>query len=380
MARIALVNMIPRTPTKGHIPHIETNKDSLIFCVARSLSECGHDVTLYMSDYYYPSRGSADSDDEPFKACYLKTLHFSPPIAPITPSLFSCLMKNRFDCVIASEVTQPATILAFLARVVSGKKRLVVWQEMAYHQNVFFTLLSRMYHNIFVKYVLSRGFDLVIPRAISAKNFISRYLPRSMTIAYPVLHGVDGRVFFPQEEPQFTKWKFIYPARLIEDKNIQLAIRVIHEVRKLGYPATLDIIGDGPLRSAILQEISDQQLTPFVKLICHRLNASEMREHYWSATATFITTNRDLFLVSAMEAVACGCPLIISSGAAGAEDIKELNVGVSVPANDLEGFISAMLKIGNDDQYRADMRSRQLRERDKFVNCGKQISELIRDL
>ena len=163
--RIAVVNLITRTPTKHKVPPIDSNKDAMIVKLALEIQAHGHEVVLYVSDLYKPM----NNEDFGLEVVYLKTHFRWLPELPFVPSLIGQLRKN-YDIILTSEAFQWATIFAVLAQLSSlkCKPKIFVWQELAIHQRALWRLPSIFFHQILLRFLL----DLICHLNIICQSYI----------------------------------------------------------------------------------------------------------------------------------------------------------------------------------------------------------------
>jgi glycosyltransferase involved in cell wall biosynthesis len=286
------------------------------------------------------------------------------------------MLHNKFDIVLSSEVTQPATFFAMISRLRSRAQKLVVWQEMAAHQSVVKKIPSRVLHATYVAHALSHAVDCFVPRSRSSAHFLRNYVPANK-IAAPIIHGGDPTIFYPADTPPSFDWWFVYPARLVPNKNVERAIDTIAVLRKLGFPARLTVVGDGPLRENLQARISAFGLENAVILQTKRLDAAAMRALYISCSAMLVTTDRDLALLSVVEAVACACPVVVGTGADVAEDVEAADVGIAVRDHSTQGFVDALIRLGTDVSLRMRMRKRALEQHARFTDAAGEFVALF---
>ena len=163
--KIALVNLITRTPTRRVVPEIGSSAEAMIVKQALEFKSQGHYVVLYVSDLYQPG----NEEDLGIRIVYLKTLLSGFPEIPLVPGLIAQL-RNRYDFVVTSEAFQWATIFAVIARLTSWKRkpRIYVWQELSVHQRVLKKLPSMIFHQLVLRFCLDWQIAKYIPRGLRA--------------------------------------------------------------------------------------------------------------------------------------------------------------------------------------------------------------------
>jgi len=306
--KIAIVNLITRTPTNHKVSTIESNKDAMIVKLALELQALGHDVVLYISDLYQPIK----VEDLGIKLVYLKTYLKGMPEIPFVPSLIGYL-KNSYDIVLTSETFQWATIFAVIARLISfkHKPKIFIWHEIAVHQRALKQIPSKIFHLIVLKYFLDWQIARYIPRGIRAKKFLADQGLSKTKLTGPISHGVDQNIFY--QERSFTSRNYIFsPSRLVEDKEIPTILHAFKALRDNGIDVDLVIQGDGPNYFAYKVIATNLKIDRFVFFNRTRVNHDDMRKLYSNAQFTVIASKQDFMLFSVMESLICQTPVIIS--------------------------------------------------------------------
>ena len=101
----------------------------------------------------------------------------------------------------------------------------------------------------------------------------------------------------------------LYVGRLAPDKNVET---LMNAFARLQMRAHLLIIGDGPLRPKLRDlssELNIDASTTFLQFVPHQ----DLPLYYRSADVTVVPSNYlETFCMVALEAIACGCPLIVT--------------------------------------------------------------------
>lgn len=342
--KIAIVNLITRTPTKRIVPPIDSNKDAMIVKLALEIQALGHEVVLYVSDLYKPIL----KEELGLEIVYLKTYIRGLPELPFVPSLFSHL-RNKHDIVLTSEAFQWATIFAVLARLASWKRkpRIYVWQELSVHQRALKKFPSIIFHRILLRFLLDWQIFKYIPRGLRAKKFLMNQGVAMDRFVEPIPHGVDQTVFF--HEPGKVCRRYVFsPSRLVQDKGIDTLLKTFKVVRDSGIHFDLIIQGDGPDASIYESLVTELSLNGVVFFNKNRVSHDEMRRFYANASLTVIASRRDFMLFSVMESLVCGTPVVISDAIDIAEEIQEHGGGEVFACDDYEMLAARIIKIFNN--------------------------------
>ncbi len=231
-------------------------------------------------------------------------------LAPWSGGLFSRFDLSNYDVVIS--------VTSYNAKaVVTGDKTLhlcycltpnrYLWVKPGYGEFGGFGVLGTLIH--FVKqYWLpklriadqmeAQNPDKYLTLSSLVQKRIKKYYQRESEIIYP---GVDTEKFKPSEKKQERKY-FLTVARLTGYKQMTLLIKTFSSL-----PYQLLIVGEGPDKNKLESLIK----TDNVKLLGY-VDEKKLVSLYQKAIALIMPQEEDFGLV-ALEALACGTPVILNS-------------------------------------------------------------------
>ena len=353
--RILLLNGIMWTAENGVIKQRESIRDCMMTVMARGFVAAGHDVTLVTADDFRPRR---DDEDVGCPVVYLPTRCrrvFLPAYIPWMKGLRHFLRDriNDVDMVLVSEVF---SMMALQAAGVAGKK-LVIWQEMYFHQHKFFTLASRLWHNTVARTALRDA--LVVARSTQARRFIARYC---RYVSDDIVdHGADAATLYPSDN---VDDRFIVVAQLVPRKHVDKIIDIMSRLvaREPYRHYRLDICGDGECRADLEQQIARLGIADNITLHGH-INHDSMADILRRARAMLIYTEKDLNMVSIPEAIISGTPIVTNGVTSNSDVITRHNLGIVHDNWDEQALIDI---IDNYDAYHQAC----VNYRDNLTNTG----------
>lgn len=172
-----------------------------------------------------------------------------------------------------------------------------------------------------------------------------------------ISNGVDTSFFqpSPREIPTSrASFRFLFVGRLQAQKNLPLLLRQLSALRVEGFAVALDVAGDGPLRGSLAVLAEELGLATDVKW--HGwLGREEVRDLYRQADCFVNPSHYEGMPNVALEAMACGLPVIASRVVGNDAVVRDGETGILYPPNDAAALKSAMADLAS-----APDRSRRL--------------------
>jgi glycogen(starch) synthase len=138
---------------------------------------------------------------------------------------------------------------------------------------------------------------------VSVSSSIADHLPAPSE----VIHNPYDNTLFYHGDAQERARQFLFVGRLVSDKGVDLLLSAFASSGVLG---TLTIVGDGPERERLTQQISTLGLTERVELL-GTVVGGRLAELYRTSRVVVLPSIWDEpFGVVAVEALACGCVVL----------------------------------------------------------------------
>lgn len=333
--KILIVNPIIYTSETSKIKKANTIKDTMIYDLCLAFLAEGHDVELIACNEFKP-----EIDEKyPFKVTWLNAKIkkiCKPNVLPYCPDIKKVIKNNKYDLIITSEVFS----LNSLILAVKTKNNLVVWHELAKHNNIMKKIPSKIWYGIIAR-IFFRNV-LVVPRSAEAKNFISQYCNR---VSDKIIdHGVNLEKFtFCEDKENY----FVVSSQLIERKRINKIIEKFWEyTKKYDENSKLIIIGDGEEKERLVKQVENYNIKNNV-IFTGRLNHDRLISYLMKAKAMLVYTRKDNNMISIVESIAVGTPVVTTSVPYNSSYIIKYSLGIvndNWDAQDLS-------KIANNDEY-----------------------------
>jgi D-inositol-3-phosphate glycosyltransferase len=204
-------------------------------------------------------------------------------------------------------------------------------------------------------------------------QFLYKANKRKITIIPP---GVDLSHFYPipaDEARQFIGLKpdariVLYVGRIEPLKGIDTLIRAMScmKFREVMHPVYLVIIGGDPgvSREAMsaemvrLQQLCDELCMEHMVVFLGRRAQDTLPYYYSAAEVLVMPSHYESFGMVALEAMACGIPVIASQVGGLAYLVQDGETGYHVPDQDPEALCSRLLQVLGDQEKRRSMGQR----------------------
>ncbi len=180
------------------------------------------------------------------------------------------------------------------------------------------------------------------------------------TPVYGIYHGLNLRVFPALPVPaarQDPTPLILTVARLVEKKGLTYLLQACRILKDQGYNFRCRIVGEGPLRSTLEEQIRELDLVECVELYgaeTHERVIEMYRQATLKALPCVVSENgdRDGIPNVLVEALYMGVPVISTPISGVPELIAPEENGVLVPARDSQALAGAMARLLHDPQLR----------------------------
>ena len=225
----------------------------------------------------------------------------------------------------------------------------------------------------FNRYHIQQTYDSclkVISTSIALKKSIIKRFKINENKIKLVPNPVDQDVFTLKSSVKNKKKISITSTSLFrKEKNIDLIIKAFDKILKLGIDANLNIIGDGPLKSKIKNQISLLNSSNKIKLWGY-LKPDQLVKVLHQSDIFIMGSSIETFGVSLIEAQACGIPAVATQ-CGGPNDIILKDTGILVKPNSEFELLKGIQKIiTSQDLYNAEnIRKKTIERFGKNIYC-----------
>jgi colanic acid/amylovoran biosynthesis glycosyltransferase len=176
--------------------------------------------------------------------------------------------------------------------------------------------------------------------------------PQKADVIFP---AVDERRFTPPaNRPVSESFRMIAVGSLIWTKGYEYALLTLRTVLDRGIDARLEIIGDGNERQRVLFTVKDLGLTDRV-MLQRTVPPEKVREAMQRSDLFLHSSLSEGISNAALEAMACGLPVVTSDCGGMREAVRDGQEGFVVPIRDTVAPADAVAKLARDPELRARM-------------------------
>ena len=151
--------------------------------------------------------------------------------------------------------------------------------------------------------------------------------------------------------------ELLYAGRLIDHKRVDVLLSSVRELLAAGRPVRLDVIGDGPERSNLERLAVDLGIAHLVRFLGQLESVTEVWAHMKGARVFVSASEREGFGLSAVEAMACGTPVVVADHPDN-EARRFIRPGLGESARAGSSFAHRIASLLDDPVDRAEIRSR----------------------
>jgi glycosyltransferase involved in cell wall biosynthesis len=179
--------------------------------------------------------------------------------------------------------------------------------------------------------------------------------PVASTVPGPVLRipNAFNPMFDQPNVGDVDRDGLLFVGRLVSTKGVDVALQALKRLRNRGTDVWLTICGDGPERNALEREAARNDIAERVRFEGWT-DPHELVHRYRSAELLLLPSTYESFGITALEAIASGCPVVASNTGGLPEAVGEC--GLLAPPDDPVALAEAIERALRKD-VRRDLRS-----------------------
>lgn len=292
-------------------PFVKGGVEKRIWELAVRFTRNGHEVHIYGMKYWDGKPviirdGVVIHGVCPAQCLYINGRRTFRQALTFSTHLIGPLISERFDIIDCQQFPYLPCFPAKFASIAKKTPLIVTWHEV--WGDYWYTYLGRagFFGKIIEQLVLRVTGNVLAVSPTTSEQLKSRGFRGSVTI---LPNGVDLQrinAICPSQE----KSDLIFVGRLIREKQVEILVRAFGLLLSEQPDRTLLVIGDGPEKEAIRKLIHDLLLEDRVHCIGFQENHDEIIARMKSSSVCVLPSTREGFGITALEAMACGLPVV----------------------------------------------------------------------
>lgn len=314
--RVLIINPIMYTSETKTIKRADSIKDTMMYDLCLAFWQLGHQVTLVGGEPFRPEKEESYPFSVLWWKCRGKKL-FLPHCLPFMPETYSYVKREAYDLVITSEVFSVNSLMAYRA----APDRTIIWHELAKHNAIMRQIPSKIWYNVVARLCMRNA--KVAARSEQARDFIRRYCRN--TDCRVIDHGVNLDKFRSERKKENH---FVVCSQLIERKRIDGILKKFASyLKKYDSGCRLYIIGEGELEQALKCIVKELRLEKNV-FFTGKMSHDTLLPILAKAKALLVNTVKDNNMVSIVESIAVGTPIVTTDVPLNAVYIEKYELGI----------------------------------------------------
>ena len=321
-------------------PFITGGAEKRVYELARRLVQRGHEVHWYGIGWWWPENGQKDIEMEGIHlhgVCKPMDLYDGERRSVSEAVYFAVrllpkLGRAKFDVIDCQGFPFFSCFTAKINSLFGGSPLVItlheVWNDYWYEYigkaGFFGKLVEKLMVNLTGRII-----------TVSKKTKADLKAMKSSEKSVVIPNGIDFN-YISRITPADEKSDVIFAGRLIKEKNVELLIRTVPDVREKIPDIKCCIIGDGPERAKLEKLVQDLDIQNNVEFKGFMKDYSDLISYMKSSEVFVLPSTREGFGIVVIEANACGLPVVVVD--------SKMNAASDLIVNNKNGIISDFSK------------------------------------
>ncbi|MAT38417.1 MAG: hypothetical protein CL946_02300 [Ectothiorhodospiraceae bacterium] len=223
------------------------------------------------------------------------------------------------------------------------------------HPHIAGTWLEQHYKKI-ERAALRSANAVTFPSEGARKVFAEDYpdLLQRVKILRVVYNGIDVSGFAVKKHTEQEVLSILVVCALVEEKRFDRVIEIAAQLKAAGVRFIIRHAGDGPLREEYLQQIRERELGDHFELFGSLPN-ERIRSLLDESDLYLLPSERVIFDIATLEAMASGLPAIVSDVGGNREMLVDGESGYLIPPDEIPSFVDAITSLAGNAGLRSDI-------------------------
>lgn len=200
---------------------------------------------------------------------------------------------------------------------------------------------SKKYKNKIIK--ATRNFSKLIVTSENIKNIYKREIGEKVEVVNNFIENINS------VKNKLNTKNIISVGVLSKEKDFTKLIEIMNLVVKKDKDITLTLVGDGPKKRAIQTKIKELGLENNIELTGF-LSQVEIEEKMINSSLFAMTSRKESFGLTLIEAMNMYLPIIAFDRASGAKELLEDGTGILIKKNDKESYAKKIIELLNNKE------------------------------
>jgi glycosyltransferase involved in cell wall biosynthesis len=232
----------------------------------------------------------------------------------------------------------------------------------------------RWYSFIRMQMKVARKFSHIVTVSEFTKKDIAKEFSLDENRFHVVHNGINNEYFYPVQNDSRPEHSIIVTNSADTPlKGLNFLLEAVAQIRKK-QPVKLTVIGQ-PKKNGIIENLVDKLGVGDIVHFTGRIANEEFADYYSKATVAVVPSLYEGFGIPAAEAMACGVPLITTSGGALPEVVGD--AGIIVPPSDSGALAREIMFLFNHPDQRKKMAQAGIERVSSIFNWSKAAGEMV---
>jgi len=209
-----------------------------------------------------------------------------------------------------------------------------------------------------------RRADRLLANTAHIADFTAEYYGVDRESIDVVHGGVDLEVFTPGPAPSPERPVVLFVGNVARQKGVDVALEAVLSLREKHPGITFRAVG--PQRKSLMRDlqhrVGEMGAEDAVELAGFVADRRALAEHYRAATVVCVPSRHEGGIPNVvLEAMACGCPVVVSDVGGPREAVVDGDTGFLVPPGEVEATAAAIDRIVGDPELRRRLGERARR-------------------
>ena len=171
----------------------------------------------------------------------------------------------------------------------------------------------------------------------------------------------------------------VYLGRLAKYKRVDLILEAVAELVSEGVDVELIICGDGEERSSLKAQIKQLGIAKHVRMLGF-ISEEDKLETLRTSWIHVLTSPKEGWGLSNIEAAACGTPSVVSDSPGLRESVRHGETGILVRHGDVSAVAQALRQLLKDESLRSKMsiQAHNFAQRFSWDGCASGVESVLK--